>query len=66
MATSPVVVQLAVAFVVLQAALGTNRQIVTGNPAAGSFLSVPTTVKRYENDTVLLPCYHNGEYIASY
>ncbi|XP_041780987.1 brother of CDO [Anopheles merus] len=62
MAASPVVVQLAVAFVVLQAALGTNRQIVTGNPAAGSFLSVPTTVKRYENDTVLLPCYHNAPY----
>ncbi|XP_035893700.1 hemicentin-1 [Anopheles stephensi] len=54
--------QLLVAFVVLQAVLGTNRQIVTGNPAAGSFLSVPTTVKRYENDTVLLPCYHNSPY----
>uniref|UniRef100_A0A182KES9 Ig-like domain-containing protein n=1 Tax=Anopheles christyi TaxID=43041 RepID=A0A182KES9_9DIPT len=59
------VVQLAVAFVVLQAVLGTNRQIVTGNPAAGSFLSVPTTVKRYENDTVLLPCYHHCEYDLS-
>uniref|UniRef100_A0A182WCZ9 Ig-like domain-containing protein n=1 Tax=Anopheles minimus TaxID=112268 RepID=A0A182WCZ9_9DIPT len=55
-------VQLVVAFVVLQAVLGTNRQIVTGNPVAGSFLSVPTTVKRYENDTVLLPCYHNSPY----
>uniref|UniRef100_A0A182N3M8 Ig-like domain-containing protein n=1 Tax=Anopheles dirus TaxID=7168 RepID=A0A182N3M8_9DIPT len=54
--------QLVVAFVVLQVALGTNRQIVTGNPAAGAFLSVPTTVKRYENDTVLLPCYHHSPY----
>ncbi|XP_053680258.1 neuronal growth regulator 1 [Anopheles nili] len=55
-------VQLVVAFVGLQATLGTFRQIVTGNPAAGSFISVPTTVKRYENDTVLLPCYHNAPY----
>uniref|UniRef100_A0A182Q145 Ig-like domain-containing protein n=1 Tax=Anopheles farauti TaxID=69004 RepID=A0A182Q145_9DIPT len=57
-----VVHRLVVAFVVLQVALGTDRQIVTGNPAAGSFLSVPTTVKRYENDTVLLPCYHHSPY----
>ncbi|GAB0098045.1 Immunoglobulin [Sergentomyia squamirostris] len=26
------------------------------------FSSVPTTVKTVENDTVLLPCYHNGPY----
>lgn len=25
------------------------------------FKSVPTTVKTYENETVLLPCYHNGK-----
>ncbi|XP_029708201.2 neurotrimin [Aedes albopictus] len=26
------------------------------------FRSVPTTVKTYENETVLLPCYHNSPY----
>ncbi|EDS43975.1 lachesin [Culex quinquefasciatus] len=26
------------------------------------FKSVPTTVKTYENETVLLPCYHNAPY----
>lgn len=26
-----------------------------------NFSSVPTTVKTYENDTVLLPCYSAGE-----
>uniref|UniRef100_A0A182ITI8 Ig-like domain-containing protein n=1 Tax=Anopheles atroparvus TaxID=41427 RepID=A0A182ITI8_ANOAO len=56
------ITRLTVTFVVLQAALGTNRQIVTGNPVAGSFRSVPTTVKAYENDTVLLPCYQNAPY----
>lgn len=29
-----------------------------------SFESVPTTVKAYENDTVLLPCYSVGELIS--
>lgn len=27
-----------------------------------NFNSVPTTVKTFENDTVLLPCYHNSKY----
>lgn len=27
-----------------------------------NFQSVPTTVKTFENDTVLLPCYHNCKY----
>lgn len=27
-----------------------------------NFESVPTTVKTYENDTVLLPCYPVGEF----
>lgn len=27
------------------------------------FSSVPTTVKTYENDTVLLPCYTVGEFL---
>lgn len=54
--------RLTVALIVVHAVLGTNRQIVTGNPVAGSFRSVPTTVKAYENDTILLPCYHNAPY----
>lgn len=29
------------------------------------FSSVPTTVKTVENDTVLLPCSHNGEIFNS-
>lgn len=29
-----------------------------------NFESVPTTVKTYENDTVLLPCYSVGEFYS--
>ncbi|XP_035786584.1 opioid-binding protein/cell adhesion molecule-like isoform X2 [Anopheles albimanus] len=56
------IVRVTLVLVVVQVVLGTNRPIVTGNPAAGSFRSVPTTVKTYENETVLLPCYHNAPY----
>lgn len=30
-----------------------------------NFESVPTTVKTYENDTVLLPCYSVGEWLQA-
>ncbi|XP_050091733.1 hemicentin-1 [Anopheles aquasalis] len=56
------IIRVTLVLVVVQVVLGTNRPIVTGNPAAGSFRSVPTTVKTYENETVLLPCYHNAPY----
>ncbi|XP_052873116.1 neurotrimin [Anopheles cruzii] len=57
-----IMTRLTVALVLL-VAVGIQRQIgVTGSPVAGSFRSVPTTVKTYENETVLLPCYHNSPY----
>lgn len=31
---------------------------------AQGFRSVPTTVKTYENDTVLLPCYASGKWLG--
>lgn len=35
----------------------------TSNP--DNFESVPTTIKTYENDTVLLPCYTVGEFYCA-
>lgn len=31
-----------------------------------NFASVPTTIKTYPNDTVLLPCHHSCEFINVY
>lgn len=36
---------------------------VSGMSVNRNFKSVPTTVRTFENDTILLPCYHNCEYI---
>lgn len=31
-----------------------------------NFVSVPTTIKTFENDSVLLPCYSKGTHIGHY